>query len=643
MIDKNPGVRNSESSERPERRSSRPRYLVWFLLILLFSWYWYGIEQTRPPLNLSYTEFKARVRADQVAEATLRGDQVSGVLREDSSKKHTAAEERQPPPRFITTLPPIDDPELIPLLEKHGVNVSAESEQARWWQQALIGLIPWLFILAFLWYSARRMQENMTGGEGPGGLFGFGKSRAKRFRSGESRITFDDVAGLENAKRDMREITGYLKDPARYRKLGAYIPKGILLMGPPGTGKTLMAKAMAGEAGVPFFSISGSEFIEMFVGVGASRVRDLFESAKKEAPAVIFIDEIDSVGRARGAGLGGGHDEREQTLNQILGEMDGFDPHEAVVVLAATNRPDVLDAALLRPGRFDRKITLDLPDKKARLQILKIHSKAVPLTSDVDMERLAALTAGFAGADLENLVNEAALMAGREYKEQVDMALLLNARDKVVLGGKRELAIGDREKRLIAYHEAGHAVAASLLPHADPLDKVTVIPRGRALGATEQVPEEERHNLSESYLRDRIGVMLGGRVSEKMIFGEFSSGAENDLKEATRLARQMVSHWGMSDKLGPLAFHRGEEHVFLGREIAQPRDFSEYTARIIDGEIGALLRGIEKEIADLLRDYRPQLDALAEALLENETLEAAEIRAIIESKPAVAYRKAVQG
>lgn len=643
MIDKQSGVRNSETTEKEGRRSSWRNYFAWFLLLSLFSWYWYDIGQTQPPLTLSYTEFKAKVRADQIAEVTLQGDQVSGILREELPKKKSDSKEQPPPLRFTTTLPPVDDPELMPLLEKHGVDLRAESEQARWWQQALIGLIPWLFIIALLWYSARRMQENMTGGEGPGGLFGFGKSKAKRFRSGESRITFDDVAGLENAKRDMREITGYLKNPAHYRKLGAYIPKGILLMGPPGTGKTLMAKAMAGEAGVPFFSISGSEFIEMFVGVGASRVRDMFESAKKEAPAIIFIDEIDSVGRARGTGLGGGHDEREQTLNQILGEMDGFDPHEAVVVLAATNRPDVLDAALLRPGRFDRKITLDLPDKKARVQILKIHSKAVPLAGDVDMNRLAALTAGFSGADLENLINEAALMAGREDKEQVDMALLLNARDKVVLGSTRELAIGDEEKRLIAYHEAGHAVAASLLPHADPLDKVTIIPRGRALGATEQIPEEERHNLGESYLRDRIGVMLGGRTSEKLIFGEFSSGAENDLKEATRLARQMVTHWGMSDKLGPVAFHRGEEHVFLGREIAQPRDFSEYTARIIDNEVGVLVRDIEKKIAALLAGHRPQLDALAEALLESETLESAEIQAIIAPKAQAIQKRAALG
>ena len=353
---------------------------------------------------------------------------------------------------------------------------------------------------------------------GAGGLFDFGKSKAKRFRRTDSKLSFDNVAGLENAKQDLNEIVGYLKDPQHYRKLGAKIPRGILLMGPPGTGKTLLAKAIAGEADVPFFSISGSEFIEMFVGVGASRVRDMFESARKEAPSIIFIDEIDSVGRARGTGLGGGHDEREQTLNQILGEMDGFDPHEAVVVLAATNRPDVLDAALLRPGRFDRKITLDLPDKKARHAILDIHSADVPLSDDVDLDHIAALTVGFSGADLENLVNEAALYSARENREMVNMESLLSARDKVVLGSKRELIIGDEEKNLVAHHEAGHAVVASLLPNADPLDKVTIIPRGRALGITEQIPEEEHYNLRQSYLRDRIGVMLGGTGCGKADF-----------------------------------------------------------------------------------------------------------------------------
>ncbi len=606
------------------------RYLIWFFVILAFSLYWLNPDQNQPQ-KFSYTEFKEKVRANEVARVTLQGDQVSGSLRQIDLSK--AADEKKVPLRFVTTLPPVDDPELISLLEQHRVEVHAISEQTIWWMRTLIGVLPWLLLIGLFWYASGKMQKRMTGADSPwGGIFGFSKSRAKRFRKGESELTFDNVAGLENAKRDLREITGYLKNPDHYRKLGAKIPKGILLMGPPGTGKTLLAKAVAGEADVPFFSISGSEFIEMFVGVGASRVRDMFASAKKEAPAIIFIDEIDSVGRARGTGLGGGHDEREQTLNQILGEMDGFNPHEAVVVLAATNRPDVLDPALLRPGRFDRKITLDLPDKKSRRAIMDIHSRDVPLADDVDMDRLAALTIGFSGADLENFINEAALLSGREDKENVNMASLLNARDKVVLGSKREMIIGDKEKKLIAYHEAGHALAASLLPNADPLDKVTIIPRGQALGVTEQIPEEERYNLQQSYLHDRIGVMLGGRVSEQMIFGEVSSGAENDLKQATRLARHMVTHWGMSEQLGPVAFHRGEEHIFLGREMTQQRDFSEHTAQIIDDEICNLVKSIEKEVMKLLKEHRRLLKNLAESLLGKETLEADDIQSIIDKE-----------
>jgi cell division protease FtsH len=622
------------------------RFLLWMFAIMLLFWFVFNPTRNEEGAQaLTYSDFKAKVRDNEVAKITMQGDHITGTLRQaKGAKAQTSTKEQQTPStsqkqqpqsskqqqaqRFTTTLPPVTDTELMPLLEKHNVEVSAKSEQASWWERILISLLPWVLIIGLFWYAGRKMQERMAGAEG-GGVFGFSKSKAKRFNKGASDITFDDVAGLENAKSDLREISGYLKDPEHYRKLGAKIPKGILLMGAPGTGKTMLAKAVAGEANAPFFSISGSEFIEMFVGVGASRVRDMFESAKKEAPAIIFIDEIDSVGRARGTGLGGGHDEREQTLNQILSEMDGFAPHEPVVVLAATNRPDVLDAALLRPGRFDRKITLDLPDRKARLAILKVHSRDVPVSGDVDLDRLAALTVGFSGADLENLINEAALQAGRDYKEQVDMATLLSARDKVVLGGQREMVISDQEKKLIAYHEAGHAVVASLLPHADPLDKVTIIPRGRALGVTEQIPEEERHNLQESYLRDRIGVMLGGRISEQMVYGELSSGAEEDLKQATRLARHMVTNWGMSGKLGPVAFNRGEEHIFLGREMAQQRDFSEHTAEVIDEEIQTLVGSIEKNITALLKEHRDQLDALAQALVESETLETGDIQSII--------------
>jgi len=630
MPDKLPQKPTNPLLDRQQQPVQWWRLFLWIIVLVLFSWFWIKpVESDRQ--TLSYSDFKTAVGKDQVARVEFQGDLLNGEFVQPQAVADSKGGRSYK--GFVTTLPPVTDAGLIALLEQHKVEIGAVSENAHWLARALIGVLPWILIIGLFWYATNRMQSRIGGL----GLFDFGKSRARRFRETGDNPTFDDVAGLDNAKLDMHEIVDYLKNPQRYRKLGAEIPRGILLMGPPGTGKTLLARAVAGEAGVPFFSISGSEFIEMYVGVGASRVRDMFESARKEAPSIIFIDEIDSVGRARGTGLGGGHDEREQTLNQILGEMDGFDPHEAVVVLAATNRPDVLDAALLRPGRFDRKITLDLPDRKARRAILAIHTKDVPLEDDVDLERIAALTVGFSGADLENLVNEAALLAGRSERERVDMGALLDARDKVVLGGRREMIIGDEEKRLIAYHESGHALTARYMPNADPLDKVTIIPRGMALGMTEQIPEEEHYNLGHAYLIDRIGVMLGGRAAEKLVFGEVSSGAEEDLKQATRLARRMVTHWGMSERLGPVAFRRGEEHIFLGREMTQQRDFSEHTSQIIDDEVRGLLQGIDRRVAELLKKYRPQLDALAAALLDKETLEAAEIAAILDRpEPAVA-------
>jgi cell division protease FtsH len=627
MTGRQPGYKPDGAFNPEQQQLPWWRYLIWFFVLVIFSWYFLNTD-TESRQILSYSEFKTLVSEDQVAWVRMQGDQVGGEFLQ-ARMTSTEAGARSSL-AFVTTLPSLADPELISLLEQHDVEIHAVSGEAHWLSKALIGVLPWILIIGLFWYASNRMRQSLGGIGGSSGLFDFAKSRAKRFRQSDSELSFDDVAGLDNAKRDLTEIVGYLKDPQHYRKLGAKIPRGILLMGPPGTGKTLLAKAMAGEANVPFFSISGSEFIEMFVGVGASRVRDMFKSARKEAPSIIFIDEIDSVGRARGTGVGGGHDEREQTLNQILGEMDGFDPHEAVVVLAATNRPDVLDAALLRPGRFDRKVTLDLPAQKARRDILRIHSLKVPLADDVDLERIAALTVGFSGADLENLVNEAALLCAGENRETVNMETLLSARDKVVLGSKRELIIGDEEKNLVAHHEAGHALVARLLPTADPLDKVTIIPRGRSLGATEQIPEEEHYNLRQSYLHDRIGVMLGGRVAEKLVFGEVSSGAEEDLKQATRLARHMVTHWGMSEKLGPVAFRRGEEHIFLGREMTQQRDFSEHTAQIIDDEIRDLLNSVEQEVTLLLEQHRARLESLAAALLEKETLQADEIEAICE-------------
>ncbi len=599
-----------------------------------------------PPTELSYTAFKEAVRADRVAEVTFAGDRIRGHFRPGQAPEPKVSEIAPPEPgaerspdsgqqahprgaAFTSVKPQVSDPKLLDLLEQHDVEVTAAAASEGDVGRAFIALIPWLLILGLFLFVSYRMQQRLMGGGQSGGPFGFGKSGAKRFRTEDVKVRLSDVAGLANAKADLAEIIGHLADPERFHALGAKIPKGVLLVGPPGTGKTLLARAVAGEAGVPFFSISGSEFVEMFVGVGAARVRDLFDSAKQAAPCVIFIDEIDAVGRSRGAGLGGGHDEREQTLNQILSEMDGFEPHEDVVVLAATNRPDVLDAALLRPGRFDRKVYLELPDRKARRAILDIHVKPIPLADDVDLDRVAERTIGFSGADLANLVNEAALLAGRRQQQKVDMGMFAEARDKIVLGAEREQAIGDDERRLIAVHESGHALMAWLLPHADPLDKVTIIPRGQALGVTEQIPAEERHTYKQSYLRDRIGVMLGGRVAEQLVFGEVTTGAESDLEQATQLARRMVSRWGMSEAIGPVAFPRGHEHVFLGRELAEAPEFSDTTALRIDEEIKALIVAVEANATALMRQHRPALERLAERLLDAETLDRTEIEALL--------------
>ena len=614
------------------QRQMRWRYAAWVVLALVIGVTWLQYERAQQIRELSYTEFKAEVRAGDIREITVRGDQITGMLRTpadaadqgtDPGKSNGAespgaadgAPEEVP---FTTTRPAFEDPELMPLLKEHDVTINALSGQRPWWQELLINLLPWVLVFGVILWITWRMQERMAGAGGQ--LFSFGRSKARRYREESTGVSLDDVAGAENAKQDVAEIVDYLRDPERYRKLGARVPRGVLLMGPPGTGKTLLAKAVAGEADVPFYSLSGSEFIEMFVGVGASRVRDTFQSAKSEAPAIIFIDELDAIGRVRGAGLGGGHDEREQTLNQILSEMDGFQAHETVVVLAATNRPDVLDPALLRPGRFDRKVTLDRPDRQAREAILKVHARHVPLAKDVDLAHVAGQTTGFAGADLANLVNEAALLAGREGLKHVTARCFEQARDKIVLGPRREDAIDDDEKKVIAVHEGGHTLAAALLPRADSPDRVTIIPRGQALGATEQTPDRERYNLSRPDLVDRIGVMLGGRIAERICFGEVSTGAENDLKQATSLARRMVSQWGMSERLGPLAFRQGENHPFLGREMSQERDYSEHTAQLIDEEVKALMEDTEARVEKLLTRHRKDLDALAEALLKEETL-----------------------
>jgi cell division protease FtsH len=624
-------------NNKMRRPGGRPgfnwRPIIWFLIIWVILIFLFRGFEPQSSKTISYTDFKGKVRSGDVAEITFEGNQIQGMFKQEKSNQ----EQKQPQKAksflqmfqanrsqdnyFQTTKPPVQDPELLPLLEQHHVVIRAKTQKRSWFSTLIITLLPWLLIFGLFFYASKKMQQRMMGGGGPGGgIFGFAKSKAKLFDKKNTTIRYDDVAGLENAKKELQEIVAYLRDPSRFQKLGGELPRGILLVGPPGVGKTLMAQATAGEADVPFYSISGSEFIEMFVGVGASRVRDMFKQAKKDAPTIIFIDEIDSIGRVRGTGLGGGHDEREQTLNQILAEMDGFSPHHSVVVMAATNRPDVLDPALVRPGRFDRRIVLDMPQREARRKILQTHTRKVPLADDVDLESLAERTVGLSGAELKNLVNEAALLAARNEKEKVAAEDFDQARDKILMGIIREDVINEEEKKVIAYHESGHALLAELLPGADPLQKVSIIPRGFSLGATEQIPEEDRHNLNRSYLLNRIAIMLGGRAAEKIVFNDISTGAGDDLKKATQLARRMVCQWGMSENLGAVTFQQGEPHPFLGRELTQAKDFSEHTAQLIDEEIQKIVGKMEQKAAETLTDNRKKLDALAEELLKHETL-----------------------
>jgi cell division protease FtsH len=611
-----------EEKNIPENNSALDRRtLMWIVLLSILALYLVrGLGTADGMERISYTEFKEAVDKEQVAEVVIRGDIVEGRFNGQNETE-----------RFTTVIPAIDDPQLIELLEEKGVTILAESTQNTWVQTLMIVFLPWLLIIGLFIYLGRRMQNRMGGAQD--GLFGFSRSKAKLFSKESVSILYSDVAGLENAKKEMQEIVDFLKDSKQFRKLGATLPKGILLVGPPGVGKTLMAQATAGEANVPFYSISGSEFIEMFVGVGASRVRDLFKKAKQSEPAIIFIDEIDSIGRVRGTGLGGGHDEREQTLNQILAEMDGFSPRRSIVVLAATNRPDVLDPALVRPGRFDRQITLDLPQKQARHEILKTHVRQVPLDEDVKLNVIADRTVGLSGADLKNLVNEAALIAARQKKDQVSAEDFEKARDKILMGIEREDVISAEEKQVVAYHEAGHALLAQLLPGADPLQKVSIIPRGRSLGVTEQVPEEDRYNLKRSYLLNRIAIMLGGRVAERIIFGETSTGASDDLKRATQIARRMVCEWGMSEKIGPANFSQTSSHPFLGRELSEPKDFSEQTARVIDEEISKILLQSQGVAEEILKKNQKQMVRLAEALLSHETLSKEQVDVLMADKP----------
>ncbi len=610
--------------------------------------------------EITYGEFRDQLDQNNIASVTIEGTRIEGEYVNLPAKKpnaggdakstdKTAAEKTasstavtktgsakngETDKRFFTVLPTpsFADDQLDKLLrERVGLKYKAkEPQNDTIWVMSIYLLVT--FALFFgLWLMFRRARDSIFSG---GGLLGgFSKSGARRYDAGDKPITFKDVAGLENVKNDLQEIVEYLKNPHRFQRLGARVPKGILLMGPPGTGKTLLGRAVAGEAGVPFFAINGSEFIQMFVGVGAGRVRDLFNTAKENAPAILFIDEIDAVGRHRGTGVGGGHDEREQTLNQILSEMDGFTPTESVIVVAATNRPDVLDPALLRPGRFDRHITVDRPTLKGREEIFRVHVREVPLADDVDLRRLAEGTVGLTGADIRNLVNEAALWASRNDKDKVSMVDFDYARDKVLMGAKREEMLVGKEKSMTAYHEAGHALLAWLLPGLDRLHKVSIIPRGRALGVTQLLPAEDRMNISESELKSRLVFMLGGREAERLVFNERDAGAEDDLNKATQLARRMVTHWGMSEKLGPSAFRDVDDHPFLGREMAEPRRFSERTAQIIDEEVMRLLSEAAAQASQTLVENREKLEALAKALEENETIDDRDFERLLGPSP----------
>ena len=617
----------------PDKDTQTPQsplsnWLPYLLIAALLVFVFYAFQPGtlgEPSVEIPYSAFKAQIADNNVGEVTLRGNLVQGRFI-GAASLGPGGEQVQ---GFRTRVPAIGDSELLPALEQHGVKITVGEEIGRGgWSMILLSLLPWvLMLLLFYWIYQRAARGMSDRFGGPGEMKKFLESPAKQ--ADVPKISFEDVAGQDNAKREVAELVAFLKHPDSFRALGAEVPRGVLLMGPPGTGKTLLARALAGEAGVPFFSISASEFIEIFVGVGASRVRKLFDAAKKNAPSIIFIDELDSVGRTRGTGLGGGHDEREQTLNQILAEMDGFEGHEAVIVLAATNRPDVLDPALLRPGRFDRHVTLDLPDRNDRLALLKIHSRKVPLTEDVDLERLAAGTPGFSGADVKNLVNEVAMQAARESSHQVSMQHFDEARDKLLLGSVRTLAIQPDERHRLAVHEAGHTLIAYFLPHSDPLYKVTIIPRGRALGGTQQLPDKERHTYPEEYLKDRLAVMLGGRAAEKTLLDSVSSGADDDIHQATALARAMVSRWGMADDIGPVDMRESEEHPFLGREIAQPRHFSEHAAEAVDRAIRKLLLEAEERAVGLLRQQAPKLQQLIHALEKKETLQRADIEACL--------------
>jgi cell division protease FtsH len=581
--------------------------VVGLFMILLFNLF--SVPHHEPEEDVIFSEFMTKLDKGEVERVIIKASHISAVLK-DKTRIRTYS---------------VEYPELVQVLRDRGVQIEAKPpDESPWYITFLVTWGPFVLFLGLWFFLMRQMQ--MGGNK----ALSFGKSRARLLTEERKKVLFSDVAGVDEAKNEVLEIIEFLKDPRKFQKLGGRIPKGVLIVGPPGTGKTLLAKAIAGEASVPFFSISGSDFVEMFVGVGASRVRDLFEQGKKHAPCIIFIDEIDAVGRLRGAGLGGGHDEREQTLNQLLVEMDGFDTTEGVILVAATNRPDVLDPALLRPGRFDRQVVVNRPDLRGRTEILKVHTKKVPIATNVELEKIARGTPGFSGADLENLVNEAALWAARLNKKEVEVVDFEMAKDKVLMGAERKsLILSDEEKRTTAYHEAGHALIAKLIPGTDPVHKVTIIPRGRALGVTMQLPIDDRHGYSKGYLYNQLAILMGGRVAEELVLKEMTTGAGNDLERATDLARKMVCEWGMSEKMGPLTFGKQNEQVFLGRELGSQRDFSESIAMEIDQEVKRLVTENYERAKRLLTENMISLKRLAEALLEKEVLDGSDIDNIL--------------
>lgn len=585
-------------------------FALWLTLglVLLLIFKVFNPQQPKEP-DVIFSEFFSAVEKGEVAEVLIQGPIIHGKFRNDD--------------RFRTFVP--EDPDLVRTLREKGVKIAARPEEGEpWYIALLVQSFPILLLIGVWVFFLRQMQI------GGGKAMSFGKSRAKLLTENQHRVTFNDVAGVEEAKQELEEIIAFLKDPKKFTRLGGRIPKGVLLVGAPGTGKTLLARAIAGEAGVPFFSISGSDFVEMFVGVGASRVRDLFVQGKKQAPCIIFIDEIDAVGRHRGAGLGGGHDEREQTLNQLLVEMDGFEANEGVILIAATNRPDVLDPALLRPGRFDRRVVVPRPDVRGREEILRVHSRRVPLADSVDIGKLARSTPGFSGADLENLVNESALLAARKNKDKVDMQDFELSKDKVLMGAeRRSLILSPEERTNTAYHEAGHALVAKFIPGTDPIHKVTIIPRGMALGVTQQVPVDDRHTWSKDYIVNRLAIMFGGRVAEELVSGQMTTGAGDDLEKATDLARRMVCEWGMSERLGPMTFGKKEEQIFLGRDFTQTKDYSERTAVDIDNEVRQIIMAAYDHAKDLLQANLDVLHKVAAELLEKEVLDGSEIDEIV--------------